>query len=103
MYLGHSGMAHFSHHQNKNKKMNSTLLKNKNTYTAFVQLDTYACSACWKCIEVCPNNVIDKSFLFILNTLIHEHVLMYNASECIGCMKCMQACKFNAISIHNQE
>lgn len=78
--------------------MESKLFKRNNTYTAFVKLDTYSCTACWECIDACPNNVIDKSFLFIGDTMAHEHVLMYNATECTGCKKCIQACKFNAIS-----
>jgi len=80
--------------------MESISFKRDNTFTAFVQLDTYACTACWECIKACPNNVIDKSFVFIGNTLIHEHVLMYDAAACTGCTKCMQVCKFNSISIN---
>jgi len=79
--------------------MISTILKPVNAYTSFVQLDAYACTACWKCIDACPNNVIDKSFLFIDNTLMNEHVLMYNATECDGCMKCLQACDVDAIKV----
>jgi len=79
--------------------MKSTAIKQQNTNTAFVQLNIYACTACWKCIEICPNHVIDKSFLFITDTLIDKRVLMYNASECNGCLKCIQACHFDAISI----
>jgi len=78
--------------------MNSSILKHDNTLTAFVQLDTNACTACWECIGACPEAVIDKSFLYLADTLVHEHVLMYNAPDCTGCMKCMQACQFNAIS-----
>ena len=80
--------------------METTLFKRDNTYTLFVQLDTYACTACWECIDACHNNVIDKSFLFIGETLIHNHALMYNTTECDGCMKCMQVCQFDAISLN---
>lgn len=80
--------------------MQSTLLKRNNTYTAFVQLDTYACTACWECLEACPANVIGKSFLYLANILINEHVLMYDAAACTGCMKCMQTCTSDAISIY---
>lgn len=79
--------------------MDSTFIKNGNTHTAFVQLNSYSCKACWKCIEVCPNNVIDKSFLFIVETLIYEHILIYNSIECIGCMNCIRACNYDAICI----
>ena len=79
--------------------MKTTLLQNDTTQTAFVQLNIQACTACWKCIDTCPNTVIDQSFLYIADTLIHKHVLMYDASECSGCLKCIDTCKFNAISI----
>ena len=80
--------------------MKSTFIKNDNTHTPYVQLDAYACTSCWECIEACPNKVIDKSFLYIGSTIIHKQVLMYNASKCTGCTKCIQACKFNAIDIY---
>jgi Fe-S-cluster-containing hydrogenase component 2 len=82
--------------------MKSTLIQNDNTHTTFVQLNAFACTACWKCIEACPNKVIDKSFLYVADTLVHEQVLMYDADKCTGCTKCMQACKFDAISIYKQ-
>ncbi|MDP4238136.1 MAG: 4Fe-4S binding protein [Bacteroidota bacterium] len=82
--------------------MESTLLKDDNTHTSFVQLNVYACTACWECINMCPNKAIDKSFLFSANTLINEHVLIYNASKCTGCLNCIQACSFDAISIYKQ-
>ena len=78
--------------------MMSTLLKNDSTQTAFVQLKIEACTACWKCIDTCPEKVIDKSFLYIGNTLINKHVLMFNACECTGCLKCIDSCKSDAIS-----
>jgi 2-oxoglutarate ferredoxin oxidoreductase subunit delta len=82
--------------------MKSTFLKSDDTHTAFVQLNTYDCTACWECIKVCPNKVIDKSFIYIVGTLIHEHVLMYEATDCVGCKKCLQTCEFNAISSYKK-
>jgi len=79
--------------------INSTTLTRDYTDTAFVQLDTYACTACGKCVEACPEAVIDKSFIYVGNILVHEHVLLYDASNCTGCLKCLQACPFNAISL----
>ena len=81
--------------------MISTLLKNNTTTTAFVQLNIEECTACWKCIDACPEKVIDKSFLYIADTLINKHVLMFNASECTGCLKCIDSCKFEAISLND--
>jgi len=80
--------------------MKSTFQKENNLETPFVQLNSYKCTACWKCINICPNNVIDKSFLFIANTLINEQVIISNASECTGCFKCLHACTNDAISIY---
>ena len=73
------------------------------TDTAFVRLNSYVCTACWKCMEVCPNDVIDKSFLFVADTLVHQQVLMYDAGVCTGCMKCIQVCEFDAISIRKHD
>lgn len=80
--------------------MESTFHNQENRHTAFVHLNIYACTACWRCIEVCPYMVIDKSFLYIADKLIQEHVLIYNANECNGCQKCVETCEFNAISIN---
>ena len=79
--------------------MKSTLFKHDDTYTAFVRLNIETCTACWKCIDTCPNKVMDKSYLYIAGSLILTHVLMYDANDCSGCLKCIKACKFNAISI----
>jgi len=79
--------------------MKSTFTQNDNTHTAFVQLNAFACTACWKCIDVCPNKVIDKSFLYVADTLVYEQVLMYDADKCTGCKLCVESCMFNAISI----
>ena len=79
--------------------MNSTLIKKEGTLTAFVRLNINTCTACWECIDSCPDKVMDKSFLYIANSLILKHVFMYKADECSGCMNCINACKFNAISI----
>lgn len=80
--------------------MKLTYTKNENTHTAFVHLNSYACTACWKCIDACPEKVIDKSFLYAGETVIHEQVLLYNSNACTGCMQCIQACKLDAISVY---
>ena len=58
-----------------------------------ILLDTRKCEACWKCMEVCPNNVIGR-----VNLPWHKHALIRNIDKCTGCSKCVKACKFNAIS-----
>jgi len=80
--------------------MKSTFRKRDNLKTPFVQINSCKCIGCWECINICPNNVIDKSFLFIANTLINEQVLIYNARKCTGCFKCLHACTNDAISIY---
>lgn len=79
--------------------MQTSFPDKKNTSTPFIRLNSYNCTACWKCTETCPNDVIDKSFLFIGNTLVHEQVIIYNSERCTGCLKCTQACESNAINI----
>jgi len=82
--------------------MKSTFSKNDDTVTSFVRLNIQTCTACWECIETCPGKILDKSFLYIAGTLIHKHVLAYDANKCSGCLKCIKACKFDAISIIEQ-
>jgi Fe-S-cluster-containing hydrogenase component 2 len=83
--------------------MKSTLPNKHNAQTSYMQLNTQACKACWDCIDVCTNKVIDKSFLYIANILIHEHAQIYDADKCTGCLRCMEACKFDAIGSCNQK
>jgi len=78
--------------------MKTSIVNQENTCTAFIRLDSYNCTACWKCTEACPNDVIDKSFLFIGNTLVHEQVIISDPEKCAGCLKCKQACEFDAIN-----
>ncbi|ADQ80841.1 hypothetical protein Palpr_2711 [Paludibacter propionicigenes WB4] len=78
--------------------MKTMLLNRKKPSTAHIQLSIDACTACWKCVEACPNEVLDKSFLYIADTLIDMHAFVYDANKCAGCLRCVQACKFDAIS-----
>lgn len=61
--------------------------------TKYVQLDTTKCEACWKCMEVCPNNVIER-----VNLPWHKHALIIKSDNCTGCSKCIKACEFDAIT-----
>jgi ferredoxin len=61
--------------------------------TNYILLDSRKCEACWKCMEVCPNNVIGR-----VNLPWHKHALIIKRDNCIGCSKCIKACKFNAIT-----
>jgi len=62
------------------------------TQTPFLRLNTKKCIACWKCIAVCPNNVINK-----VNFPWHKHALIENGRKCTGCLKCVNICESNAL------
>ena len=68
--------------------------KHKQRNTEYVHLDTNKCEACWKCIDICPNNVIGR-----INLPLHKHVRITDETNCIGCFKCVEVCEFQAISI----
>lgn len=61
--------------------------------TEYVQLDTRKCTSCWKCQEICSNNVIGR-----VNLPWHKHARIVNGSNCTGCIKCVKACESNALS-----
>jgi uncharacterized Fe-S center protein len=58
----------------------------------FILLDTAKCIACWKCQEVCLNNVIGR-----INLPFHKHARINNGSNCTGCLKCVKICEANAL------
>ncbi|HBX52606.1 MAG: hypothetical protein A2W98_14540 [Bacteroidetes bacterium GWF2_33_38] len=78
--------------------MRQGFFKREPTNTAFVLLDTKKCEACWKCLDVCTNNVIGR-----INLPWHKHIRFVNGSSCIGCMKCVKICKTGAISKLSKE
>ena len=62
-------------------------MKIKRTATAYVCMNPYQCTACWKCIKNCPRKVIGKT-----GFLWHRHVIFKNPDACIGCCKCIKTC-----------
>ena len=78
--------------------MRQDFFKEERTITAFILLDTKNCEACWKCLNVCTNNVIGR-----INMPWHKHVRSINSSACIGCMKCVKICMTGAISRLSKE
>ena len=60
---------------------------------AYVQLNTRNCKACWKCLEICSNNVIGR-----VNLPLHKHARIINESNCKGCLKCVKVCESDALS-----
>ena len=75
-----------------NNIMKSGFLSTEQTRTPFLLLNTRKCIACWKCIAVCPNNVINK-----VNFPWHKHALIENGRKCTGCLKCLAVCESNAL------
>ena len=62
-------------------------------HTGYIQLDTKKCKACWKCKEICSNQVLGR-----INLPWHKHIRILNASNCTGCLKCVKVCEFMALS-----
>lgn len=63
----------------------------EHTRTPYVQLDTRKCNACWKCLENCPNQVINK-----VDLPWHKHALLIEPDNCNGCLTCMKVCQYGA-------
>jgi len=61
--------------------------------TAFINLDTRLCQACWKCMAACQHRVLGK-----IDLPFHKHVRIARAAKCKGCKKCVQACHERAIT-----
>ena len=55
--------------------------------TAFISADPGKCIACWKCIGICPGQVIGK-----VQFLGHKHIVIRNSGACAGCKKCVETC-----------
>lgn len=73
--------------------MKSKFKDNKKAQALAVQLDTGKCMACWKCLEVCTNNVLGR-----INLPWHKHIRIIKEANCIGCLKCVKVCAHNALS-----
>jgi NAD-dependent dihydropyrimidine dehydrogenase PreA subunit len=68
----------------------------EHTRTSFIQLDTKKCKACWKCIEICPNQVIGK-----VDIPWHKHAKIVKHDDCTGCLNCIDICQYGAYSIND--
>jgi MinD superfamily P-loop ATPase len=66
----------------------------RTSVTGHIQIDAHKCKACWKCIEVCRNNVIGK-----INLPFHKHVHVNHPECCKGCQRCLKVCPENAICL----
>ena len=57
-----------------------------------IRIDTKKCKACWKCIDICPDNVIGR-----INMPWHKHAKIINKDKCTGCLKCVKICDSDAV------
>ncbi len=64
----------------------------KRQQTDYIQFDSGKCKACWKCIDLCPENVFGKIII-----LLHKHAKIVNGGSCKGCFKCVKECVHGAI------
>jgi Fe-S-cluster-containing hydrogenase component 2 len=64
--------------------MKKTIEKIQNNY---ICINPYKCTGCWKCIKICPKQVICK-----VGFLWHKHIILGNLENCIGCKKCLKIC-----------
>lgn len=72
--------------------------KHQLPHTEYVVLDTSFCQACWKCMNVCGNDVFGK-----INLPWHKHIRFVNIHACVGCMKCVKVCEVKAITKINNK
>jgi ferredoxin len=61
---------------------------------AVINLFTYDCTGCGKCVRVCPPKILK-----IVNNGMVRFVNMENEDACIGCGRCERVCRNNAIKI----
>lgn len=70
-------------------------------------VDEEKCTACSKCIAVCPKNIIDlvpisKEVRVLCKNQEKGKAVMESCKVgCIACQKCVKACKFDAIVFEN--
>ncbi len=70
-------------------------------------VDEEKCTACKKCIAVCPKNIIElvpvskEVRVLCKNTEKGKAVMESCKVGCIACQKCVKACKFDAIVFEN--
>ncbi|WP_084082385.1 4Fe-4S dicluster domain-containing protein [Desulforamulus aeronauticus] len=61
--------------------------------TKHISINTKKCRACYKCIAVCPNDVLTK-----ISFLGHRHVSLKKPENCSGCLACKKVCIHQAIT-----
>ncbi len=61
--------------------------------TKFVRLDPGLCTACWKCLDACPEQVLGR-----IDLGFHRHARIRYAQACKGCKKCVRVCEPGALT-----
>jgi len=74
--------------------MKSRFPRHEHIRTAYVQLDTRKCKACWKCIDACSDKVIGKIDFFG-----HRHARFNESGKCTGCLRCIKICEYGAYNL----
>jgi len=67
--------------------------RNNRRVTKHIQCNSSNCVACWKCVSVCPNEVLGKIDFFF-----HRHAKIVKPDKCTGCMNCVKVCKEQALT-----
>ena len=63
--------------------------------TEYLDINTGKCTACGRCIEECPHQILKLvGIKFLIN---HRHISVARPEECTGCLSCVEACPENAI------
>lgn len=74
--------------------MRQKFTSHRQTQYGTIRLDTKKCQACWKCLDVCKNNVIGR-----INMPWHKHAKIKNPDTCTACSKCVSVCESGALSL----
>ena len=76
-------------------------------HDGIARVDETKCKACGKCVEICPNHVIElaplhaKSKVQCNSNDRGPRVIKSCKAGCIGCLKCAKVCDANAIQVND--
>lgn len=65
------------------------------TKTEYLDVDTAKRTACGKCAEECPNQVL--RVVGIKFPIKHRHIKVARPEDCTGCLSCVEVCAEGAI------